>query len=257
MEKHQFSYVYMNFIVCGVVSIFLIGFMIQTFRMGSTIKHYHHTISSFCAKKGSWENRFLLFFTTVVGYNLMFLHFEEFNSRQNLETIEYWLFGAEITVIFLFTLVGVFYTSGNNPSTRNAALETGCGNISIALSSAVHSVCAMLFFGVLTAINFGYCMVMYQRFPEKKWTVILFGWAIFSVINGASFLIMQIVLARYRNKETTEAKEKLLIGLRVTSFVLECMWGTSIILLDGICSVRRNRMINWFVVCGEEEMYHM
>eukprot|EP01083_Nonionella_stella_P092727 259651_1 len=256
-----FSYVYMNFIVTAVILIFLAGFTAVSWEKRKTVFEYHDTISSFCAgPKGSWENRFLLFFTVTVSYNLMFLHFEEYNSRADShETIDVILFAIEITVIFLFGTVGVLYTPGNNPRTTNESYESGLfGEINITISSALHSLFAVLFLGVLTMVNVAYSYVIIQRYPLKKWTNILLIWSVLNVLFGISFIVAQIILKWYsfatnaspKPEETNPSEpqsnsvfkdeiEKRLQTIRLTSFLLECIWGTSVIVLDGFCSVRR------------------
>merc|ERR1719203_1521845 len=89
--------------------ILFIIFFVHVYQSKDEIYKIHDTISSFCADKNSWGNRFLLIFTCIVGLNMLCLHVEEYNSRPNESDV---LFGFTVFCIFQLPLVGICYTRG-------------------------------------------------------------------------------------------------------------------------------------------------
>ena len=320
-REDQISYVWVNFGVCLIVLVSFIFFVLNSLEQSHSIWKYHDTISSFCAKQNSWENKFLLFFSTVISFNLTFLHFEEFNSRHDEQTdMDKLLFGVEIVAISMFMLVGILYVPGRNPETANKDYDVGnkwC-RCSIVISSWVHSIFALLFMFVLTTVN---TMYAHQRWNNCKdpseqctpWAVVTCIWALFSIVVGTIFIAVQGVLYCYdhlvldddpiseisganpiRNAGMvrksdledpdyhSDGTDDMASGLpekspppqlqrvdgmsstdwirgiairllaerlqivRVTSFVLEIVWVTSIVLQDGVCSVYRNKLFPYF-----------
>ena len=80
-EHIRFSFVYVQICISLVLIILMIQFMVSIYQQKQDILKYHDTISSFCACKNDWNNRFLLMFTFMASANLLCPLFEEFNSR--------------------------------------------------------------------------------------------------------------------------------------------------------------------------------
>lgn len=265
------SYVYMNFFVMAFLLFFLAEFLGLSIKKGTTITKYHDTISSFCASKGTWENKFLLIFTLVSSFDLMFLHFEEFNSREVHNQEYVILFILEIVIIFLFSIVGILYTQGNNPSDQNETYESAHWKLDIRVSAWLHAICALLFLVGLTGINLGYAIMLNLRHPGHKWSIIMLIWNLFNILVGIAFITVQCILFvcddlviveegvvvdtttnvtsvndNYVTKMMKLNVAKRLQTIRIVSFVLECFWVGSVIFIDGVSSVRRNKLILWF-----------
>lgn len=100
-----------------VLSLSTFGYQARLHR--KSISKYHDTISSFCANRNSWQNRYLLAFCIAVSLNSLALHFEEFNSRGNEGMIINVLFFVEIGGFLLMPCIGIFYTRGNDPNNQN------------------------------------------------------------------------------------------------------------------------------------------
>ena len=269
------SYVYMNLVITAFALIFVIGFAYRVWNRFEEILEYHNTISSFCAQKNTWENRFLVIFTTIVSMNLMFLHFEEYNSRNEHSPTMITLFLIEIISIFLFILVGIFYTTGNNPNNQNAEYEAAFGKLEIKLSGIIHTISAAIFFNIITAVNLGYAIHLVNIRPNKKWTYILLVWSILSIIIACIHILSQIMIVIIKkkliannesnednpeqiekNKEEYSQNMKInarLRTLRAVCFISEALWGLSIITQDAFGSVRRNKWIQWY---GKDDVFH-
>ena len=126
--------------------------MISMFKKRKDILKYHDTISSFCACKHGWENRFLLMFTLIVSATMLCMHFEEYNGRvwQVDETDEaklFIIFMVECICIVVFPFVGIFYCEGKHPdpNLHNKDYECPYGNCSIKTSEKFHRCGAYLF----------------------------------------------------------------------------------------------------------------
>eukprot|EP01084_Bolivina_argentea_P238148 400103_1 len=209
----RFSFIYVQ-IVISIMLIFLMAqFVIVMFKKRKDILKYHDTISSFCACKHGWENRFLLIFTLVVSANMLCMHFEEYNSRtwdidhhQQISLLIIFLF--EITCIISFPFVGIFYTEGKHPdpNKHNKDYECPYGNCHIETSQKFHRCGAYLFMLGLccTSIVWGVFFLnewfeYTQLYPLAIFCLV---WAVLQFIGGIVFVVLQIILSKnYRIKE--------------------------------------------------------
>ena len=199
MSDHQISYVFANFAMCFVLIVAMILFILNSVQHRHTIWKYHDTISSFCAKENSWENKFLLFFCTVISLNLTFLHFEEFNSRPHVTRMELWLFIIEVSTVLSFMIVGILDVAGKNPNTENKKYDLGnkwCP-CNVQVSSWIHSVFALGFMLIITTANMLYASEAYKLRPNSPWAMASFAWGLFSIVIGTIFIALQITLYWY------------------------------------------------------------
>ena len=151
-QPARFSFVYVQIVVAVLLIFLMAQFMISMFKKRKDILKYHDTVSSFCACKHGWENRFLLMFTLIVSATMLCMHFEEYNGRvwQTEDSDEaklFIIFIVECVCIMVFPFVGIFYCEGKHPdpNMHNKDYECPYGNCSIKTSEKFHRCGAYLF----------------------------------------------------------------------------------------------------------------
>ena len=172
---------------------------------------YHDTISSFCACKKDWNNRFLLMFTFIVSGNLLCMHFEEFNTRNwsSVTTEEedrklFIMFLCELVCIVSLPLVGIFYTRGNNPDPekRNKDYQCPYGTCKIETSEKLHQLGAYVFLIGLCVTSImwsSHYLDYFSNHHEDYYPLAIFFmvWSCLQLFLGLVFVIIQLILGRY------------------------------------------------------------
>ena len=101
---------------------------------------------------------------------------------------------ARIVIIFLFSIVGILYTQGNNPSDQNETYESAHWKLDIRVSAWLHAICALLFLVGLTGINLGYAIMLNLRHAGHKWSIIMLIWNLFNILVAIAFITVQCIL---------------------------------------------------------------
>ena len=203
---------YIQIIVAALMVFLMAQFVVSMLQKHKDIYKYYDTISSFCAYKNGWENRFLLIFTLVVSSNLLCMHFEEFNRRDwditDAEHADFLIiFLVECACILVFPLVGIFYTEGKHPDPqlRNDNFECPYGNCNIKTSEKLHRCGAYMFLLGLcyTSIFWGgYFVRVFADTSNYALGLFSLVWSVLQAVGGLVFVALQAVLGRnYRVKE--------------------------------------------------------
>eukprot|EP01084_Bolivina_argentea_P206305 352269_1 len=210
-EPTRFSFVWIQIFVSVMLIILMLQFMVSVYQKRKDILKYHDTISSFCACKHGWENRFLLMFTFTASANLLCMHFEEFNTR-NWTTVTtnqqdrrlFIMFISEVICIMCLPLVGIFYTRGNdpNPERRNKDYKCPYGTCKIQTSEKVHIFGSYVFLiGLcITSIMWSsFYMDYFIQYHKQYYAMSIFFtvWSGLQLVMGAVFVIFQIILTKY------------------------------------------------------------
>eukprot|EP01084_Bolivina_argentea_P292757 503394_1 len=245
----QLSFVWGNIIISVILIIALCYYL---YEAGYKKKFEFPTISSAASSTDRWAHRFLIGFTCCTSFNLMCLHFEEFNSRPDDEWYVWILFGFELFAIIVYPLVGfcpsnpldgccrstseaqsVELAPEKTNNTENAIddhLEC-CKDqwpISRYASHFWHCVGAYGFFLILTVTNLIYGFIVIEKDNKNPWGIFIL---IFSFINIVFFGLFVWGTMKNKNKIT---------------FIVECSWGMSLVALTTISSVKRNKLFTYF-----------
>eukprot|EP01084_Bolivina_argentea_P292675 503221_1 len=203
-KQTKFSFVYFQILVSIVMAFLVTQFMISIWKKRKDILKYHDTISSFCAWRHGWENRFLLIFTLITSLNLLCLHFEEFNSRywnttRTSDMVLLIIFLVECICILSLPLTGIFYTRGNHPdaSTHNEDYECPYGNCKITTSEFFHMLGAYMFMLGLCVTSIVWASFYLSIFSDTKFfglAVFSMCWAVIQLALGILFAVLQLIL---------------------------------------------------------------
>eukprot|EP01083_Nonionella_stella_P001816 5212_1 len=201
----RFSFMYVQMVWGFILIVLGAQFLFTMCHKRKDILKYHDTISSFCAYKHGWENRFLLIFTFIVSANMLSILFEEYNSRYwKIEAIKEWelsvLFLCDCVFIGVFPFVGIFYTRGNHPDPlkHNKDYECPYGNCRIETSEILHMIGAYLFILGLCCTSVVWGVLFVLQFAGTNYHglgVFSLTWSVLQSVVGIAFVVLQMVLS--------------------------------------------------------------